>query len=408
MLHERDLVLAKNTEKKRSEPKFLAVDFFCGAGGTTRGLIDAGGYLVAGIDKDTQCEASFVKNNSNESVDCRPPRFLNLDIFPCSKKCPEGQQEILIERLENLVAHYKKTCPRAPLLFAICAPCQPFTNLSKKALTAERQEARRRDSNLLEEAAKFVERFRPELILSENVAGIDDPRHGGIWDKFKDALSELGYAVGSEVVCASEFGVPQRRKRSILLGIRKDRLPDPSTRELNVPESDPKARLVSVKEAIGHLPPIGAGEIHGRIPNHRTRNLSELNIRRLRSARPGESNAYLERTRYGDLSLNCHRNVNRRWGSRCFSDVYTRMHPDRPAPTITTKCHSISNGRFGHFDRKQNRGISLREAAILQSFPDNYVFYPTTRLTTVARMIGNAVPPKLAKFYSEYLANSIA
>jgi DNA (cytosine-5)-methyltransferase 1 len=83
------------------------------------------------------------------------------------------------------------------------------------------------------------------------------------------------------------------------------------------------------------------------------------------------------------------------------------MHPNRPSPTITTKCHSISNGRFGHYDIKQHRGISLREAATLQSFPDNYVFYPIEQIEPVARMIGNAVPPKLAKYFASYLVNSI-
>lgn len=92
---------------------------------------------------------------------------------------------------------------------------------------------------------------------------------------------------------------------------------------------------------------------------------------------------------------------------QCFGDVYTRMHPDRPSPTITTKCHSISNGRFGHYDTRQVRAITPREAAILQSFPEDYVFFPTDQLEPVARMIGNAVPPRLASFYAAYLLRSI-
>ena len=111
----------------------------------------------------------------------------------------------------------------------------------------------------------------------------------------------------------------------------------------------------------------------------------------------------MEETDHGDLSLRCHQDVNRKLQERCFSDVYTRMYPDRPSPTITTKCHSISNGRFGHYDLKQVRALSLREAAILQSFPDDYVFYPDDEIEPVARMIGNAVPPKLAGFFADYL-----
>ena len=175
--------------------------------------------------------------------------------------------------------------------------------------------------------------------------------------------------------------------------------------ELTVPTFDPEAKIISVKQAIGHFPPIKAGESHPKVPNHRARNLSTLNRRRLEVAKPGQSNAYMEKTPYGDLSLRCHRSAKKRLGQRCFSDVYTRMHPDRPSPTITTKCISISNGRFGHFDQKQLRGISLREAAVLQSFDEDYIFFPVDRSDSVARMIGNAVPPKLATFYAKYLSN---
>ncbi len=296
---------------------------------------------------------------------------------------------------------------------AICAPCQPFTNLSRKELTDERKAGRRRDRDLLNEALTFVARFGPELVLSENVQGIGDPKYGGVWENLRTGLEALGYATGTKVVCTSRFGIPQYRKRSILLAakrevVKPERYADLLCGELLVPENDPDSLMVSVREAIGHLPAIRAGEQHPDIPNHRTRALSDLNIRRLAAARPGQSNSYMEDTAHGDLSLACHKKVNRRLGGRCFTDVYTRMCPDRPSPTITTKCHSISNGRFGHYDMRQVRGISLREAAILQSFPTNYVFYPIDQNGPVAAMIGNAVPPKLAAFFSRYLAQSIA
>ena len=402
----------RSGRESTSELKFLAVDFFCGAGGTARGLIDAGGYLIAGIDNDPQCKRTFSENNINIHVDRVAPRYLNLDIFPKTKDYTAGQQRELVGELTSLIEHYRGRCPSVPLLFAICAPCQPFTRLSRKELTPERKAARNRDSNLLHEAVKFVRRFTPELVLSENVAGINNVRYGGIWESFRNALVRLGYVTGSKVVCASQFGIPQYRKRLILIAVRKDvvrddRLTDIMGTQLLVPEADPDAAVVSVREAIEHLPAIGAGEAHPGVPNHRTRTLSELNLQRLGAAKPGESNAYMERTVHGDLSLDCHRKVNERLRVRCFSDVYTRMHPDRPSPTITTKCHSISNGRFGHYDPAQTRGISLREAAIIQSFPGDYVFYPTERIEPIARMIGNAVPPKLASFYAKYLANSL-
>jgi DNA (cytosine-5)-methyltransferase 1 len=396
-----------------SKPRFLAVDFFCGAGGTTRGLIDAGGYVIAGIDKDDRCAQTFVENNINSTVDYAHARFLRYDIFRKSPEYPEGQQRQLFDELDELIAYYRKKEPKVPLLFAICAPCQPFTRLSRSKMSRERRETRARDMNLLREACRFVAKYQPDLVLSENVAGIRDPKYGGIWDNFRRRLERLDYITGSKVVCTSRFGVPQFRKRSILIAARKEalrpeRFADLLERELLVPEADPNSTMISVAKAIGHLPPIAAGTAHPRIPNHRARDLSEINYKRLASAKPGESNAYMSTTKHGDLSLACHRRVNRKLRTRCFSDVYTRMAPHRPSPTITTRCHSVSNGRFGHFDVKQVRALSLREAAILQSFPDDYVFYPDHEIEPIARMIGNAVPPKLAEFFAGYLVNSLA
>ena len=393
-------------------PTFLAVDFFCGAGGTTRGLIDAGGYVIAGVDKDNNCKQTYVENNANRSLDLLAPRFLERDIFPLTGTNPDGEQEQLLADLVELIPEYRSKRPDAPLMFSICAPCQPFTKLSRSKFTQARMQRRSQDSNLLLEASKFIKHFSPELVLSENVAGIKQPRYGDVWQKFHQSLKDLGYVIGTKVVCTSKFGVAQHRKRSILLAVRKDlvrseRCTDDSCVDLLVPESDPDTLPVSVRNAICHLPPIKAGETHSSIPNHRARTLSEMNLKRLSCAKPGEANSYLAKTKFGDLTLNCHRKVNERLSARCFTDVYTRMHPDRPSPTITTKCHSISNGRFGHFDETQVRGISLREAAILQSFPDEYVFFPTDRTEAVARMIGNAVPPKLALFFARYLVNTI-
>lgn len=393
-------------------PGFLAIDFFCGAGGTTRGLMDAGGYVIAGIDKDDRCTKTYTDNNINESLDFAPARFLNYDVLPRADDYEGGQRDELVAELDYLLSYYKGKAPGAPILFAICAPCQPFTTLSRKELSDRRKKGRERDRGLLAEAAEYVLRYMPEMVLSENVAGIRDRKYGNIWEDFRDRLDQLGYVTGSKVVCTSRFGVPQYRKRSILIAVRKElvreeRFADLMETELLVPDADPNSMIVTVADAIGHLPSVSAGETHPDIPNHRARALSELNLKRLSSASPGESNAYMVNTEFGDLSLDCHRKVNARLNDRCFSDVYTRMHPDRPSPTITTKCHSISNGRFGHYNPDQVRGISLREAAILQSFPDDYVFYPTEQIEPIARMIGNAVPPRLARYFAAYLVNSL-
>jgi len=406
------MTVSSSSAARRHRPTFLAVDFFCGAGGTTRGLIDAGGYVIAGIDKDSRCRQTYVENNPNTTIDFSTPRFIRRDIFPSTESYPDGEQSKLFDDLENLIAKYRAEAPGAPLMFAICAPCQPFTKLSRKELSDTRKAGRERDSNLLREAAKFVARFRPEMVLSENVQGIGDPKYGGVWDDFRRKLKKMKYATGSNVVCTSDFGVPQFRRRSILIAApreltRPDFLQPGSDGDLVVPLEDTHAVVRSVRSAISHLPPLPAGAQHATIPNHKTRSLSDLNLKRLAAAKPGASNVYLDNTPDGDLSLLCHRKVNAKLKVRCFTDVYTRMDPELPSPTITTKCHSISNGRFGHFDTRQLRGISLREAAILQSFPQDYIFYPTDMIEPIARMIGNAVPPKLAEFFSRYLAGAL-
>ena len=392
---------------KGAGPRFIAVDFFCGAGGTTRGLIDAGGYVVAGVDKDASCRETYEANNRNLTLDGRAARFIRSNVFPRSKSCPEGEQAELVALLEAEIARARVMAPGAPLLFAICAPCQPFTRLSH-ALGKERSAARRRDRNLLSVASEFVARWRPELVLSENVAGISDPKYGGVWQAFRVRLGRLGYAAGSRVVCTSDFGVPQRRRRSIMIAARKGSvLPDAvdARGRLAVPERDPQARRISVKEAIGHLPPLAAGESHPTIPNHVASTLSEINLRRIRTVRPGMSNAALVAE---GLGLPCHERGAVKAKKPVFTDVYTRMAPDALAPTITTNSNRFGNGRFGHFDMGQDRAITLKEAALLQSFPEDYVFLPPSAITACARMIGNAVPPKLSEFFAGHLVGMLA
>lgn len=396
-------------------PAFLAIDFFSGAGGTTRGLIDAGGYVIAGIDNDGRCENTYTENNKNTTLDGKYARFLNYDIFPKTEEYLNGQQDLLFEQIESLLLEYREFADeKIPLLFAICAPCQPFTHLAKKEMTEERRQRRAKDSRLLHEACKFVRRFKPDIVLSENVADISGTKFGGVWEAFRRELEKSGCMTGTDVVCTSGFGVPQYRKRSILLAVRRDRVnpeslkdSDSASLEISVPKSDPEALIVTTRGALKHFPPLGAGEIHAEVPNHRARAISELNYKRLSVAKPGENNFYMEDTKYGDLSLKCHRNARAKNKRGSFSDVYTRMRPDRPSPTITTKCTSISNGRFGHYDTEQIRGISLREAAALQSFRDGYIFDEEESLETIARMIGNAVPPKLVNFYTRYLIESV-
>ena len=383
-------------------PSFFAVDFYCGAGGTTRGLLDSGGYIIAGIDNDEGCSETYRLNNRNTTLDGAEPAFLAFDMFPASEDYPQGQQQEVWDELENVIPHYRKMAPDVPLMFAICAPCQSFTKFIQRRMTDDRTAERERDRSLLQQTVGFIQEFQPEMVISENVASIRNGQYQFIWSEFQQQLRDLGYAVGENVVCASDFGVPQYRRRSVLLAFNsKPRTDFALDTVVSVPDKDLKVAQVSASEALKHLPSLEAGTSDGDIANHVCRNLIEKNRQRLQSVKPGEPNFGFADTRFGDLSLPCHRRLADK-GKRGFGDVYTRMHPDRPAPTITTRFHSISNGRFGHYDETQVRGLSLREGAALQSFPDDYQFYGVG-MDSIARMIGNAVPPRLSAYMARWL-----
>ena len=138
-----------NVQNAADIPEFLAVDFYCGAGGTTRGLLDAGGYVIAGIDKDDDCRRTYLHNNGNATLDGNEPAFLALDMFPATNNYPDGQQLKVKEELERLIPKYRALAPGVPLMFAICAPCQSFTKFVQRRLTADRTLGRERDQSLL-------------------------------------------------------------------------------------------------------------------------------------------------------------------------------------------------------------------------------------------------------------------
>ncbi len=382
------------------QPSFLAVDFYCGAGGTTRGLLDSGGYVIAGIDNDESCSETYRLNNRNTTLDGAEPAYLAFDMFPALPDYPQGQQHEVWNELNDLIPRYRAMAPDIPLIFAICAPCQSFTRFVQRSMTDSRSMGRERDRSLLEQTVRFIHEFQPEMVISENVASLRNGQYRFIWNEFKEQLGDFGYAVGENGVCASRFGVPQYRRRSVLLAF-KSKWASEFTLNLPVPHHDPDAPQVSASGAIGHLPVLQAGTTYEEIPNHTCRNLTEINRHRLQSVKPGEPNFGFVDTPFGDLSLPCHRRLADK-GKRGFGDVYTRMHPDRPSPTITTRFHSVSNGRFGHYDERQVRGMSLREGAALQSFPDDYEFYGVG-MDSIARMIGNAVPPKLSEYMARWL-----
>lgn len=334
-----------------------AVDFFCGAGGLTRGLLDAGLEVVAGYDSDERCRETYEGNN-------RAP-FLR------------GRIEDLTINSPALANHIGET---DNLLFAACAPCQPFSKILQNGSTMH-------DPTLLSVFGRLVAAVRPAYVLVENVPGIRRGAGQETLEKFRGTLKSCGYDRVEDILDAKHFGVPQNRRRFVMLASRTGRvpaLPEPT-------HGRGGEKLRTVRDAIRDFPPIGAGESCSRFPNHRAAHISDQNLERLRATPHdgGDRRSWPEH-----LWLACHRKDN-----SGHSDVYGRMAWDRPAPALTGRCHSISNGRYGH--PEQDRAISLREAAAIQTFPDHYEFFGYSK--AIARQIGNAVPVLLARRLGEQI-----
>ena len=331
-------------------------DFFCGCGGTSAGFRAAGLDIRLGIDIDADAQRTF-ETNFPEAV------FLRRNIF----NLPLDTIEPYIVRAPDVVN-----------LFCCCAPCQPFSRQNKH------RENRATEAGLLYEFAAFVEYHRPELIFLENVPGIQNVGDNvGPFGDFIAFLDHLGYSHDHDIVESKNYGVPQQRSRLILVASRLGPIRLPSA--THGPGTDHLA-YSTVRDWIIRFPPITAGETHPQIPNHRAAQLSELNLERIRATPVGGGRfAWPER-----LRLTCHIG-----DYNGHSDVYGRMHWDRPATGLTTRCISLSNGRFGHPD--QDRAISVREAASIQTFPEDFVFFGS--LNSMARQIGNAVPVSLAQVF---------
>ena len=329
----------------------FAVDFFCGAGGLTRGFLDAGIRVVAGLDINERCRRTYESNN-------KPAKFLACDL-----------REIRRQDLERWI----RDIPKDELIFAGCAPCQPFSK--------QRREVDVRDKTLLSHFGRLVGEFLPGFVVIENVPGIVKLSGNSTYRRFIRRLRFLGYEVSEGVIDAKFFGVPQTRRRWVVIAslLAKPELPKPT----HGVEARPFA---TVRDAIAHFPRIAAGEQSANVPNHRAASITPKNLRRLK-ATPHDGGSRKQWPK--ELVLDCHRG-----DYPGHSDVYGRMRWDAPAPALTCKCFSISNGRYGH--PEQSRAISLREAARLQSFRDDFIFYGKTQ-EEVGAQIGNAVPVQLAR-----------
>lgn len=330
-----------------------AVDFFCSAGGVTCGFNQAGIKVLGGIDIDLNCKETYERNNN--------AKFLCKDVSRVRKK--------------TVGSFFKIKRNQDNLIFVGCSPCQYYSNI--KTDKSKSEETRL----LLADFQEFVEYFMPGYIFIENVPGLDT-NPGSPLAKFKASLTDIGYVYDDGIVNAKYFGVPQNRRRYVLIATRiKD--------SIRLPEGNKKA-IAEVKDAIGDadtFPKISDGTIDKTYFAHTSAKLSPINLKRIRSTphNGGDRRAWKNSP---ELQVNCYKNHTGHY------DVYGRMHWDKPAPAITTRFDSYSNGRYGH--PEQDRAISLREGATLQSFPLDYVFYSKSQ-GTIAKMIGNAVPPLLAK-----------
>ena len=341
--------------------KIACVDLFCGAGGLTHGFILEGLSVVAGIDLDPACSFPYTANNGDA-------KFLQRDI-----------SKVSADELDALFGDAELK------ILAGCAPCQPFSTY------AQRYEVDGKDGKwgLLYQFARLAQSSAPDVITMENVPSVAKHK---VFHDFVDTLERLGYEVWFDVVDSSLYGVPQMRRRMVLLASKHGRI------EMIAPTH---ARPKTVRQAIGHLKPLKAGESAARDKLHVTSALSEVNLRRIKVSKPGGT----WRDWPEELIAQCHRAES----GRTYPGVYGRMEWDKPAPTMTTQCYGFGNGRFGHPD--QDRAISLREAAILQSFPRNYAFVPKdgeVSFSVLGRLIGNAVPVDLGRAIARSINRHIA
>jgi DNA (cytosine-5)-methyltransferase 1 len=336
--------------KKRADISIAAIDLFCGAGGLTKGLENAGIKVKLGIDIDPACTFPY-ETNTNADFLLKPVE----DIEPEQIRIAFGS---------------------APFtLLAGCAPCQPFSKyrLGKSDSTDSRW-------HLLKAFQKIVLATAPTLVTMENVPRLAEQR---IFRAFVKALKESGYNVTWSVVNCADYGVPQTRARLVLIASKLGAIS-------LIPPTHTPDNYKTVRAAIGRLPRIRAGQIYENDHLHQASCLSPKNLKRIKSSAPGGTWRDWE----PDLVAACHRKAS----GKTYPGVYGRMCWDEPAPTMTTQFFGFGNGRFGH--PQQNRAISLREGAILQSFPRGYRFAkpgsPIYR-KQVGRLIGNAVPVKLAE-----------
>lgn len=330
---------------KSPKQRTVAIDLFCGAGGLSYGLRRAGIEIRAGIDIDPVCEYPFVSNVKSD--------FFQKDISRVDGK------------------FIKSLFPKKSIqILAGCAPCQPYSSYSRN---------KKQDMWFtLSKFGKLVNDVRPDIITMENVPGLTQYP---VFKKYLRILDKLNYDYDFKIVNCAGFGVPQSRRRLVLLASKYGKI-----NVMN--ESYSSKNYYTVRETISHLERIKAGRSSKFDRLHRSSSMTSINMKRIRSSTQGGTWRDWE----SKLRAKCHKKNT----GATYGGVYGRMSWDKPSPTITTQFYGFGNGRFGH--PRQNRAISLREGAMLQTFPEKYKFVPKSsdiHFTRIGRLIGNAVPVKL-------------
>lgn len=336
-----------------------AVDLFCGAGGLTKGLEKAGIKVHLGIDIDPICAYPYEANNNSK---------------------------FLLKSVEDVKAHElfgnKKN---GFTLLAGCAPCQPFSGYRKGIESSSDKRWK-----LLHEFRRLIQDSLPDFVTMENVPRIREEK---VFTDFLRTLQKLGYETSYQVVNCADYGVPQLRNRLVLLASKHGPI------ELIKPTHRP-GKYKTVASAIGNLEAIKAGDSFDRDPLHMSASLSSINLKRIKSSTPGGT--------WRDWDENLVAKCHRKSSGKTYGSVYGRMRWDQPSPTITTQFFGFGNGRFGH--PEQHRAISIREGAILQSFPKSYKFIKKgedVQLIKLGRLIGNAVPVKLGEVIGKSIKQHI-
>ncbi len=348
----------------KKNQKISAIDLFCGIGGLSYGLKTAGIDIKAGIDIDSSCKYAFEEN-------CKTV-FINEDI-----KNIKG---------DFLNSFYNKDDIK---ILAACAPCQPFSSYTYKI-----DKTKDMRWQLLYEYIRIIKEVKPLIITMENVPNLLKFKEAPVFNDFVNELKNEKYFVWYSIVYAPDYGIPQKRKRLVLLASKLGNI------DLIPPTHTPDS-YITVKDAIGHLEKIKTGEYSKKDFIHKASQLSEKNLTRIKQSKPGGS---WKKDWDDNLKLSCHQTDK----GKTYVSVYGRMKWNEPAPTMTTLCTGIGNGRFGH--PEQDRAISLREAAILQSFPADYKFVDSPenlKFGKITKHIGNAVPPILGTVIGKSIINHL-